>query len=59
MNADSNYYEFALDSSPPYAGKTWLLGGPTWDPQAPTAGVCYELGSIGFPAYWLLRANAE
>lgn len=45
-----------------YAGHSFFMGaytgsGLTWDPSAPGASAIYEMGAIGYPANWLLRAN--
>jgi hypothetical protein len=49
-------YAAPMDESTPYGGEAWFMGGAVFDPNDLTTTAMYELGSIGFPAYWLLRA---
>ena len=52
-------YAAPMDTSTPYGGEAWFLGGAVFDPTDLTTTYIYEMGSIGFPAYWLLRASTD
>lgn len=54
-------YPGPMDESSPYGGEAWVVGDTTYSFDANDLNnndvAPVELGSIGFPAYWLLRAN--
>jgi hypothetical protein len=52
-------YAAPMDESTPYGGEAWFMGAAVFDPTDLTTTVMYEMGSIGFPAYWLLRADND
>jgi hypothetical protein len=52
-------YAAPMDESTPYGGEAWFIGGAVFDPNDLTTTAMYEMGSIGFPAYWLLRADND
>ena len=52
-------YAAPMDETTPYGGEAWFIGGATFDPTDLSTTAIYEMGSIGFPAYWLLRADND
>ena len=56
---DVGIYAAPMDEDMPYNGEAWFMGGSFFDPNDLTSTVVYEMSSIGFPAYWLLRADYD
>jgi hypothetical protein len=56
---DVGVYAAPMDESTPYGGEAWFMGQAVFDPHDLGTTLRYELGSIGFPAYWLLRADND
>jgi hypothetical protein len=54
---DAGVYAAPVDQSSPYGGEAWIMGGAVFDPADLSTTAIYEMGSIGFPAYFLLRVN--
>jgi len=52
-------YAAPMDETTPYGGQAWFMGGAVFDPSNLSTTARYEMGSIGFPAYWLLRADND
>jgi hypothetical protein len=50
-------YAAPMDETTPYYGEAWFMGHAVFDPNDLSTTVRYEMGSIGFPAYWMLRAD--
>ena len=57
---DAGIYAAPMDETTPYTnGDAWFVGGQVFDKNDLTTTAIYEMGSIGFPAYWLLRADND
>ena len=54
---DVGVYAAPMDLNTPYGGQAWFMGGPVFDPNDLSTTMRYEVGSIGYPAYWLLRPH--
>lgn len=57
---DVGVYAAPMDETTPYSGGVaWFMGGAIFDKNDLTTTAAYEMGSIGFPAYWLLRVDND
>ena len=56
---DVGVYAAPMDEDTPYGGEAWFMGGAVFDPNDLSTTARYEMGSIGFPAYWLLRPDND
>ena len=56
---DVGTYAAPMDETTPYGGQAWFMGGAVFDPSDLSTTAIYEMGAIGFPAYWLLRADTD
>jgi len=52
-------YAAPMDTNTPYNGRAWFMGGTTFDPSDLNTTNLSEMGSIGFPSQWLLRADND
>jgi hypothetical protein len=48
-----------MDTNTPYNGRAWFMGGTTFNPSDLSTTSLSEMGSIGFPSHWLLRADND
>lgn len=56
---EAGVYAAPMDETTPYGGQAWFMGGAVFDPADLSTTLRYEMGSILFPANWLLQAFSD